>query len=188
MGKEGLRMHLLDACPSIDFSSVYGFPNDCYDHTKLFNVASKFFGNDGESITHHIASFFKLVVDFNVVHEDDLMVIFSFSLKGDAENWFYDLPEKYIVPMVDFFECFLLRCYEGEVGEINKLVKEYDSLLPRTHPDVKEEIHDDPFEEAHKDLLIEDIIENPPHDAIEDLECAQVSVSDDDNAYTPDLP
>ena len=36
--------------------------------------------------------------------------------------------------------------------------------------------------------MIKDIIENPPHDAIEDLECAQVSVSDDDNTYTLDLP
>ena len=74
--------------------------------------------------------------------------------------------------MVDFFECFLLRWYEGEVGEIKQLVKEYDALLHKTHPDAKKEIHNDPIEEAHKDLLIEDVIENPPHDAIEDLECA----------------
>ena len=44
-----------------------------------------------------------------MVHEDDLIFIFSFSLKGDAENWFDDLPEKSIVSIVDFFECFLLR-------------------------------------------------------------------------------
>ena len=36
--------------------------------------------------------------------------------------------------------------------------------------------------------MIEDIIENSPHDAIEYLECAQVYVSDDDNTYTLDLP
>ena len=81
--------------------------------------------------------------------------------------------------MVDFFECFILHCYEGEVGEIKQLVKKYDAFLPRTSLDAKKE--------AHKEPLIEDIIENPPHDAIEDLECAQVSVSDDDNTYTPDL-
>ena len=50
-----------------------------------------FFGNDGELVIHHIATFFKLVSDFDVVHENDLMFIFSFSLKGDAENWFNDL-------------------------------------------------------------------------------------------------
>ena len=93
MGKEGLRTLLLDTCPSIDFSNISGFPNDGYHHTKLYNVATEFFGNNGESVTYHIDTFFKLVVDFNVVHEDDLMVIFSFSLKGDAENWFYDLSE-----------------------------------------------------------------------------------------------
>ena len=90
--------------------------------------------------------------------------------------------------MVDFFECVLLRLYEGEVGEIKQLVKEYDSLLSRTQPDAKKEIHNDPIEEAHKDLLIEDIIENPTHDAIEYFECAQVYVSDIDNTYTPNLP
>ena len=84
MGKERLRTLLLDGCPSIDFSNINGFPNDCHNHTELFNASLEFFGNDGESITHHIASFFKLVVDFNVVREDDLMIIFSFSLKGDA--------------------------------------------------------------------------------------------------------
>ena len=78
MGKKGLCMLLLDACPSIDFSNVYGFPNDCYDHTILFNATPEFFGNDGESVTHHIVAFFKLVVDFIVVHEDDLMVISPF--------------------------------------------------------------------------------------------------------------
>ena len=137
MGKEGLRSLLLDGCPSIDFSNINGFPNYCYNHTELFNVASEFFGNDGELVTHHIATFFKLVSDFNVVHEDDLMFIFSFSLKGDARNWFNDLPEKSIVSMVDFFECFLLRWYEGEVGEIKQLVKKYDALLPRIQPDAK---------------------------------------------------
>ena len=66
--------------------------------------------------------------------------------------------------MVDFFECFLLRCYEGEVGEIKQLVKEYDALLPRTKFDTKKDIHSDPIEEAHKDLLIEDIIEDQPQE------------------------
>ena len=77
MGK-GLRTHLLDGCPSIDFSNINGFPNDCYINTELFNASPYFFGNDGESVTHHIATFLKLVVDFNVVHEDDLMVISPF--------------------------------------------------------------------------------------------------------------
>ena len=86
MGKEGLHTHLLDGCPSIDFSNISGFPNDCYDHTELFNASQEFFGNDGESVTHHITTFLKLVADFNVVHLDDLMFIFSFSLKGDAKN------------------------------------------------------------------------------------------------------
>ena len=98
MGKEGIRTLLLDACPSIDFSNGCGFPNDCYNHTELYKVTPYFFGNDGDSVTHHIVAFFKLVAN-------DLIIIFSFSLKGDAENWSYDLTEKSIVSMVDIFEC-----------------------------------------------------------------------------------
>ena len=144
-------------------------------------LPQKVFENMGFQSPIILLLFFKLVADFNLVHEDDLMIIFSFSLKGGAENWLYDLPKKSIVSMIEFFEYFLLRWYQGEVREINQLVKEYDALLPRAQPYAKKDIHNDPIEEAHKDLLIEDINENPPHDAIEDLECARIYVIDDDN-------
>ena len=53
-------------------------------HDKLFDVASEFGGSNGDSATHHIVSFFKLVVDFNIYHEDDLMTIFAWTVEGDA--------------------------------------------------------------------------------------------------------
>ena len=159
IGKEGLRTLLLNACPSLHFSNLCGFPNDCYNHNEIYKGSPKFFGNDGDSVTHHFDTFFKLVADFNVVHENDLMMIFSFSLNGDAKNWFYDLHEKFIISIVSFFECFLLRWCEFEVEGIKKLVKEYDVILPRTKHDSKKEIHNEPIEEEYRDLLIADIIE-----------------------------
>ena len=41
--------------------------------------------------THHIASLCKLMADFNVHHEDDIMVVFAITLERDAMIWFYGL-------------------------------------------------------------------------------------------------
>ena len=60
-----------------DFSKVHGFPNECYDLEKVHDILPKFHGNDGVSATHHIVSFCKLMADFNVHHEDDIMVVFG---------------------------------------------------------------------------------------------------------------
>ena len=106
--KERLRTLLLQTFTQLDFSNIHGFPNHFYDHENLFNVAPEFYGNNDDSATHHIASFFKLVVDFNIYHADDLMTTFAWTLEGDARNWLCSLYDKSIASMVKFFDCFLL--------------------------------------------------------------------------------
>ena len=81
--------------------------------------------------------------------------------------------------MVDNIECYEFSLQKFTKEEI-KHILEHSGTIPRTQLDAKKEIHKNP--------LIEYIIENPLHDAIEDLKCAQVFVSDNDNTYTPDLP
>ena len=39
-----------------------------------------------------------------------------------------------------FFERFLLRWHDGTVDEIEQLAKEYDALIPRLHPELKDQI------------------------------------------------
>ena len=68
----------------MDFSKIHGFPNQCYDRGKVHDILPEFNGNDGVSATHHIASFCKLMADFNVRHEDDIMVVFAVTLERDA--------------------------------------------------------------------------------------------------------
>ena len=81
--------------------------------------------------------------------------------------------------MVDHIECFEFL-FENLNQEEFKHLLEHGGTIPRTQLNAKKEIHKNP--------LIEDIIDNPPDDVIEDLKCAQVYVSDNDNIYTVDLP
>ena len=107
--KEGLHALLLEIFSQLDFSNIHGFPNHGYAHEKLFDVAPEFSGSNGDSATHHIVSFFKLVVDFNIYHEDDLMAIFAWPWEGDARHWLCSLYDKSIGSISKFFEYFLLR-------------------------------------------------------------------------------
>ena len=139
--KEGHRALLLEIFPQLDFSNIHCFPNHGYDHEKLFDAALEFGGSNGDSTTHHIVCFFKLVADFNIYHEDDLMTIFAWTLERDARHWLCSLYDKSIGSISKFFEYFLLRWHEGEEEEIKQLARKYDALLPRAQPNSnKEEI------------------------------------------------
>ena len=87
--------YLEEAYPPLDFLGIKGFPHDCFNHDDLYEDAPIFNGM-GESATTHISSFIKLVVEFNVFHEDDLMIIFACTLERDALEWFFwrSFPEK----------------------------------------------------------------------------------------------
>ena len=73
-----------EAYNPLDFSRIRGFPNECYDREKVHDILPKFHGIDSVSTTHHIASLCKLVSDFNVHHEDDIMIVFAITLERDA--------------------------------------------------------------------------------------------------------
>ena len=82
--------------------------------------------------------------------------------------------------MVDHIECFEFH-FENLNQEEFKHLLQHGGTIPRTQLDAKKEIHKDP--------LIEDIIENPPHDAIEYLNCTQDYFSEEDyHIGTIDLP
>ena len=53
--------------------------------------------------------------------------------------------------MANFFERFLLHWHDGIVDEIEQLAKEYDALIPRVHPKLKEQT----IEEALQRPLVE---------------------------------
>ena len=95
--KERLCALLHEAFTPLDFSDIHGFPNGCYKG--VHDVVSEFHGNDGDSTTHHIASFCILMIDFKVYHEDDLMFLFVMTLEEDVVDWFYGLLDEAIGPV-----------------------------------------------------------------------------------------
>ena len=92
-----------EAYSPLDFSKIRGFPNKCYDCGKVHDILPEFHGNEGVSPTHHIASLCKLMSDFNVHHEDDIMIVFSITLERDAMIWFYGLLDESIDLVPNFF-------------------------------------------------------------------------------------
>jgi len=76
--------------PPINFSI---FPDLSLEFDRnIFDSISDFHDNN-ESTPRHIRNFTKAVVDFNVVHEVDLMYAFSCPLADDAFTWFReDVP------------------------------------------------------------------------------------------------
>ena len=155
-----------EAQSPLDFSKICRFPNECYDYGKVHDILPEFHGNDGVSATHHIASLCKLMSDFNVHHGDDIMIVFAITLEGDAIIWFYGLLDESIDSLAKFFERFLLRWHDGTVDEIEELAIEYDALIPRLHPELKEQTIEDPIKEALQRPLVEDITEDIPNMAI----------------------
>ena len=145
---EGLRAHLHGAFTPLDFSGIHVFPNECYK--RVLRIVLEFCGNDEDSTIHHIVSFYKLMADLKVYHEDDLMIVFALTLEGDAQSWFNDLWDEGIDSVAKFFEKFLLRWHEGTIDVIEQLAKEYDALLLRLQPDFEEEIHEEHFEDQNK--------------------------------------
>ena len=92
-----------EAYSPLNFSKIHGFPNQCYDRGKVHGILLEFYGNVGVSTIHHIASLCKLMADFNVHHENDIMVVFAITLERDAMIWFYGLLDESIDLVPIFF-------------------------------------------------------------------------------------
>ena len=122
---EGLCAHLHGACTPLDSSGIHGFPNECYK--RVLRIVPDFFGNDEDSIIHHIVSFCKLMVDIKVYYEDDLMIVFVLTFEGDAESWFNDLWDESIDSMAKFLRSF---SFVGMKEQLKRLSSWPKSMMP----------------------------------------------------------
>ena len=123
------------------------------------------------------------MVEFNVHHEDDIMVIFAITLERDAIIWFYGLLDESIDLVAMSFERFLLCWHDWTVDEIEQLAKEYDALIPRVHLELEEEIHEenineDLIEEASQGSLLEGSNERLSNISIKDTELPHIYVTE----------
>ena len=63
----------------IDFSNIPGFPNFYCDQNDVYNYFRIFYGHVDSAI-HHVIDFIGLLVEFNIVHEDNMMQMFASTL------------------------------------------------------------------------------------------------------------
>ena len=84
MDDEDYGALISNACPSIDLSSISGFPNyEPYLQDERYSQAPTFYGN-GDSTICHIIFVFAFVTKLNILHRDNVMRIFAHSLKNNA--------------------------------------------------------------------------------------------------------
>ena len=94
----------------INFSNIPGFPNSHYgenipSHLPIFHGHGKV-----DSARLHIMAFLKVLLDFDIVHEDIMIPMFAGSLEGDGYYWFIeDLLDICITSFSSLFWIFLLQ-------------------------------------------------------------------------------
>ena len=101
--------------PSIDFFKISGFPN-CIDGEQTYCPLPIFRGHDNNhSAKFHVVIFLSRMSEFNIPHEDDMMLMFAYFLQGILSCWFYEgLSDKSITSLTNFFEIFLRQWHYDE--------------------------------------------------------------------------
>ena len=149
MDDEDYGALISNAYPSIDFSSILGFPNyEPYLQDERYSQAPTFYGN-GDSAVPHIIFVFAFMKKLNILHMDNVMRIFAHSLKRKAWTWFCGLPNKCITSHEDLCAMFFERWHDGE-GDMMTVVERTLTYLndlkdPMTSI-IDEDTRDDPIE------------------------------------------
>ena len=171
------RAQISSKYSSINFSNIPRFPNyhngeDISDHLPIF------WGNNHAKV-RHVIYFLKILVDFNVLYEDNMIEMFVSTLRENACEWYLNcLPNKGITSLSSFLRIFLRQWHTGEttVEVLDKFLEgfiytslpwieyhEEDPKLPRLirmrnyrywvlppRDHNEEEIHDDSVECVHE--------------------------------------
>ena len=185
----------------IDFSDIPGFPNFSFDPNEIYDYTPSFRGKRDSSISH-ITSFIKVLIKFNVLHEDDWMVVFANTLGEDVFEWFFeDLSSKCITSFSSFLKIFLEKWHDNDKGDMESFIKDSLAIPPRREyhletfvqnedlvrleKPIEQHIPSDIIKDVHNCPLIEDIIDDPLYDTIietiEDLKYPQYYFSEDDH-------
>ena len=72
----------------INFFNILGFPDFSFDPNEIYDYTPTFLRRS-DSTVPHITSFIKVLTKFNVLHEDDWMIIFANTLEEDTFDWFF---------------------------------------------------------------------------------------------------
>jgi hypothetical protein len=91
----------------------------------FFKYFPQFYGEDHVTTKRHVEAFKNFIDQFEIIHEDITMSLFSKSLLGDVVVWFKGLGAKSISSWAELYNSFLK--WWGE----NKSLDQYsDDLMP----------------------------------------------------------
>jgi hypothetical protein len=76
----------------LSFVAFPDYPHDLPAH-KWLKCLPLFARMSGESVEDHLATFSKLLNDFQVEHEDVAMRMFVSTFEGEAQTWYKSLPD-----------------------------------------------------------------------------------------------
>jgi hypothetical protein len=149
----------------LDFTNVYGFPNNVPNIKIWEDVLPKFGGYVDNNLAQHLFEFHNLMDELNVHHEYILMKLFIFSLEIDARLWYKYLPHSSIPSLKYFHIRFHQHCKRIYSTEILfedccniEFIRQNDQTNPLEEEEEISEIsqvdEDDQYEEelAHKEV------------------------------------
>ena len=93
------------------FSNIEGHPHELqYDVWE--EHAPEFYSKEDPSKFSEL--FLNFVVKYNFIHEDEIMMMFTLSIRRHLGYWYYDLPSKRISSFYNFINVF----FESVMGDM----------------------------------------------------------------------
>jgi len=90
----------------LNFLVVLGFPNLVPPTVRMDGLTSYFQIRPGDNSSQHLITFDQCMDQIDIQHEDVLMKMFMYYLKGDARKWYFSLPSSNICSLRDSHVAF----------------------------------------------------------------------------------
>jgi hypothetical protein len=118
----------------LNFSVVPSFPNLVPPPSEWMDYLPVFKEEKEDNPAQHLVTFHQCMDQLGILHEDVLMKMFMYSLKGDAREWYFSLPASSICSLRDFHVAFNKHCKRYFPHELllEDCCEKYESRAQRT--------------------------------------------------------
>jgi hypothetical protein len=133
--------------------------------------------------SQHLVTFHQCMDQLGILHEDVLMKMFMYSLKGDAREWYFSLPASSICSLRDFHVAFNKHCKRYYSADIllEDCCEQFESCNQQTVECFScDELYEDLVEKEIKEELV--LVEEISNSSMqEELETKKKSDIEDDS-------
>jgi hypothetical protein len=167
----------------LNFSVVPSFPNLVPPPSEWMDYLLVFKEEKEDNPSQHLVTFHQCMDQLGILHEDVLMKMFMYSLKGDAREWYFSLPASSICSLRDFHVAFNKHCKRYYSADIllEYCCEQFESCNQQTVECFScDELYEDLVEKEIKEELV--LVEEISNSSIqEELETKKKSDVEDDN-------